>query len=230
MLLAAILVVASPARAQEGPEQIEQIEPGRGEWQAEYYGAFGGAGNQSAQLLVGVFGPLVLGAEVEFQGPHDRLLFDSFGPVLLYCAIDPDKRPVGLGVELQASIGRDGTFKGVDARAMVERRADDWWWQGNLILRNAREDGSDGTSLAYAALAQRSLGGGTWLGIEASGQLKRLDGATELAPEGRHYAGPSLTAELPIGGKQAELGLAWLQRLRGDGAGSGPRIFAQFSF
>ncbi|EIZ81364.1 hypothetical protein WSK_0071 [Novosphingobium sp. Rr 2-17] len=228
-----MLAAASPGlaqEAQEGPEQIEQIEPGSGEWQAEYYGAFGGAGNQSAQLLVGLSGRLMLGAEAEFQGPRDRLLFDSFGPLLLYRAIDPDQHPVGLGLELQASLGRDGAFEGVDARVIVERRAADWWLQGNLILRNAREDGSDGTSLAYAASVQRSLAGETWLGVEVSGQLKRLAGATELAPQGRHYAGPSLSAEVPIGGNPVELGLAWLQRLCGDGAGSGPRIFAQFSF
>jgi hypothetical protein len=97
-------------------------------------------------------------------------------------------------------------------------------------VRDAREDGAAGTGLAYAASVQRSLGGDTWLGIEASGQLARLDGATELAAAGRHYAGPSLTADLPIGASEVELGFAWLQRLRGDGPGSGPRIFAQFTF
>ena len=225
-----VLVVSGPAQAQEGPEQLEQLEPGAGEWQGEYYGAFGGAGDQSAGLLVGLSGKLVLGAEVVFEGPRGGLRFQSIGPVLLYRAVDPDKHQVGVGVELQASIGRDGHFEGVEARAIVERRARSWWLQGNLILRQVHEDGRHGTGLAYAASVQRSLGGETWLGIETSGQIVRLAGAAALAPTGRHYAGPSLTAELPAGRTEVELGLAWLQRLRGDGAGSGPRILAQFAF
>jgi hypothetical protein len=230
MLLPAMLAAASPALAQDGPEQLEQIEPGKGEWQAEYYGAFGGADSQSAELLVGVSGRLVIGVEVEFENPGDRLRFDSVAPVVLYRAINPDEHPVGLGVEFRASIGSDGDFNGVEARAILERRAKDWWLQGDLILRETYEDGSHGTCLAYAASVQRSLGVRMWLGIEASGQAARLGGAARLAPQGRNYAGPSLTAEVPIGANEVELGLAWLQRLTGKEAGSGPRIFAQVTF
>ncbi|MBC9032251.1 hypothetical protein IAG41_07600 [Sphingomonas sp. JC676] len=225
-----MLFVASPSLAQEGPEQLEQIEPGAGEWQAEYYGAFGGGGEQSVELLVGVSGQLALGAEVEFAGLRDGLRFESIGPVLLYRAIDPNVHPIGIGVGLHASIGRDGSFEGIEMRAIVERRARDWWLQADLILRRANADGSHGTGLAYAASVQRSVGSETWLGFEASGQIARLDGAAALAPARQHYAGPSLTTELPIDGYEVELGLAWLQRLHGNGAESGPRIFAQFAF
>jgi hypothetical protein len=230
LLLPAAIAAASPACALQGPEQLEQIEPDAGEWQAEYYGVFGGAGEQSAELLVGLSDKLVVGAEAEFEGPRDGLQFDSLSAVLLYRAVDPEDHPVGIGFEIQASLGRDGGFDGFELRAIAERRASEWWLQGDLILRNAREDGAKGTGLAYAASVQRSLGGRTWLGIEASGQMARVDGAPELAPSGRHYAGPSLTAELPVGGREVELGLAWLQRIRGHGPGSGPRIFAQFTF
>lgn len=175
-------------------------------------------------------GKLVLGAEVEFSGPREGLRFEAIGPVLLYRAIDPDLHSIGIGVGLHASMGRDGSFEGMEVRAIIERRARDWWLQTDLILRRANDDGSYETNLAYAASVQRSLGSGTWLGFEASGQVARLGGETALAPAGRHYAGPSLTTELPIGGTEVELGLAWLQRLRGIGAGSGPRIFAQFVF
>lgn len=229
-MLPTVLAATSPAFAQEGPEQLEQIEPGPGEWQAEYYGAFGGGGDQSGELLVGVSDKVVLGAEVEFEESRGGLRLDSIAAVLLYRAIDPDEHPIGIGFKLQASIGRDGGFDGAEARAIVERRARDWWLQGDLILRNASDDGAHGTGLAYAASVQRSLGGGTRLGIEASGQVVRLDGAAVLAPAGRHYAGPSLTAELQIGKSEVELGLAWLHRLRGEGAASGPRIFAQITF
>ena len=73
----ALLTAASPVLAQEAPEQLEQIEPAAGERQAEYYGAFGGHGEQSVELLAGVSDQLVLGAEIEFHGPRDGLRLDS---------------------------------------------------------------------------------------------------------------------------------------------------------
>jgi hypothetical protein len=225
-----LLACTAPALAQDGPEQLDQIEPGAGEWQAEYYGAFGGAGEQSLELLVGVSDRLVLGAEAEFEGPRDGLSFDTIALVALYRAVDPEDHPVGVGIKVEASVGRDGRLARLETRAIVERRGPSWWLQGDLILRHVREDGARGTGVAYAASVQHALGGKAWLGIEASGQAARIGGAAELAPQGNHYAGPSLTVERPIGDGEVELGLAWLHRLRGNGPGSGPRIFAQFSF
>lgn len=119
-MLPTALMSASLVLAQEGPEQLEQIEPANGEWQAEYYGSFGGAGDQSVELLAGVSDELVLGVEVEFEGPRGGLRFDTISPVLLYRAVDPDDHAVGLGVELQTAIGRNGSFKGGEARFIVE--------------------------------------------------------------------------------------------------------------
>ena len=37
-----ILLAALPAAVfAGGPEQLDQLEPGKGEWQAEYFGTFG---------------------------------------------------------------------------------------------------------------------------------------------------------------------------------------------
>lgn len=114
---------------------------------------------------------------------------------------------------------------------IAETRTPKWWVQAALILSQVRDDGERGTGMAYATSLQHSLGEDTWLGIEASGQLVALSGEDEVAPEGQHYLGPSLTIERPIGGgNEVEVGIAWLQRVRGRGPGSGPRVFAQLTF
>lgn len=229
--LLACVLAAAPAWAQGGPEQLDQIEPEKGAWQFEYYGTFGGDGEQGFEALAGVSDWLALGGEAEFEGPRGGLTFDSAAVTALVRLADPEQRPIGLGVQFQASVNRSGDFGGFETRLIAETRSPQYWLQGAVILRHAREDGERGTGLAYAASVQHSVGKEMWLGVEASGQFARLSGDAELAPRGQHYAGPSLTIERPIGGdNDVELGLAWLQRLRGAGPGSGPRIFAQFTF
>jgi hypothetical protein len=96
------------------------------------------------------------------------------------------------------------------------------------MVRHQREDDATGTNIAYAASAQHALGGSAWLGMEASGRALRLRGDPEAAPQGEHYAGPSLTLELAE--DSVELGAAWLQRLGDTGPKSQPRLFVQFTF
>lgn len=74
---------AAPASAQGGPEQLDQIEPEKGKWQVEYFGAFGGDGGQVVEALVAVSDWLVLGVEIEMEGPRDRLKLESLGLVVL---------------------------------------------------------------------------------------------------------------------------------------------------
>ncbi len=226
----ALALATLPAHAQSGPEQLDQIEPGQGSWQAEYFGTFGDDGEQGIELLYGLSDRIALGVEAEFEGPADGLRFDSIAPILLIRLADPETAALGFGVKLQGAISRSGELEAVEARGIVEHRGDRWWLQGDAIVRHARDDGASGTGLAYAVSIQRALADDVWFGIEASGQAARLRGHAELAPTGAHYAGPSLTAELPLGAAEVELGLAWLQRVAGDGPASGPRIFAQFTF
>jgi len=231
-LCGAALVIAAtvPAHAQSGPEQLDQIEPGEGLWQAEYFGTFGDDGEQGLELLYGLSDRIALGVEAEFDGPADGLRFDSIAPILLIRLADPETAALGFGVKLQGAISRSGALDSVEARGIIEHRGDRWWLQGDAIVRHARDDGASGTGLAYAVSIQRALADTVWLGIEASGQAARLRGHADLAPTGLHYVGPSLTAEVPLGAAEVELGLAWLQRVAGDGPESGPHIFAQFTF
>jgi hypothetical protein len=228
LLAPLLLLAAGPAWAQA--EQLEQLEPGAGERQVEYFGGFGGEGEQSVQGLVGLSDRVALGAEAQFRGPRDGIAFEGVGLVALYRFADPDERPVGFGIEAAASFDRGARLAEVEGRAIVEQRSRRWWTQADAIVRVAREQGRQGTGLAYSAAVSRAAGGGWWIGVEASGQLARIGGDSDLAPEGQHYAGPSVTLERDLGRRQVELGIAWMQRIAGRGPGSAPRMFVQFTF
>ncbi len=215
--MALACLFGEPAWAEDGPEQLDQIEIEKGEWQLEYYGAFGGDGEQGVEALIAVSDRLLLGAEVELEGPRDGLVLESLGLSALVRLADPKEATVGLGWGFRAAIDRTGSLSMLETRAIAETRTPRWWLQGNLILRHVREDHGRGTGLAYGTSLQHSLGEDIWFGVEASGRLVRLSGGEQGAPEGQHYAGPSLTIERPVGnGSEVELGLAW--------------VFVQFTF
>lgn len=222
LLFLPLLFVAAPAFAQV--EELDQVEPGKGEWQAEYLGSFGGQDDHQLELITGVTDKLVLGVQAEFEG---RVL-EGWGPVALYRFSDPEEKPVGLAAETQIEIDRGGRLGEAELRGIVERRTPAWWLQANVMLRYQRDDGARGTNVAYATSVQHALGEKAWLGIEASGRALRLGGDAQAAPQGEHYVGPSLTLELAD--EKLELGAAWLQRLAGDGPKSEPRVFVQFTF
>ncbi|WP_448664465.1 hypothetical protein ACG3SL_07255 [Sphingomonas sp. CJ20] len=220
LLLPVVLMFALPAYAQV--EQLDQIEPDAGEIQAE---VFTGPGGTAFEALIGVSRHFALGGEVEMEDGR----VEEAGAVALVRFTDPDRAPLGLGIGGQAMLGAGGRLRELELRGLIERRGKRWWVQLDPILRHARDsDGGRGTGIAYAVSAQRSLAGGVWLGAEASGRLARLSGSAELAPAAEHYAGPSLTVQAR--GGDVEIGLAWLQRLKGQGAKSGPRLFVQLSF
>jgi hypothetical protein len=222
LLALPLLLGAVPAFAQV--EELDQVEPGKGEWQAETLGSYGGTDDHQIEIIAGLTDRLVLGMQAEFEGRR----LDGWGPVALYRFTDPEKDPVGLGIETQIEIDRGGRLGEAELRGIVDRRAPNWWVQANLMLRYQRDDGARGTNVAYATSVQHALGDKAWLGIEASGRAVRLGGNPETAPQGEHYAGPSLTIEL--GDDTVELGAAWLQRLAGEGPKSEPRMFVQFTF
>ncbi|MBL0914671.1 MAG: hypothetical protein IBJ13_03895 [Sphingopyxis sp.] len=225
------VAMATPQAARANPEVIDQLEPEGGEWEVEWQGYFGGEGEQGFEALYGLNDHLAIGAEVEFEGPDSGFEFEEVSAVLLYRFTDHSDKPVGFGILGEASITRGGGFAGFSTRAIVERKRDGWWLQGNAILRHEREDGAKGTGLAYAVSAQAEIAEEIWLGFEASGQPLRVSGNPALAPEGPHYVGPSLTIEKEIGDDgEVEIGLAWLERVAGSSAPSGPRVFVQFIF
>lgn len=223
----AALALPLAAHAQSGPEQIEQLEPEAGEWQLQYSGAYGGADGHELEIGRGVGRHWALGVGAEVEAVDGRLELDGFSAVVLVRAVEPEDRPVGLGLMGQVSVDRAGRYAGAELRGIAESRSARWWLQANVMLRHRREDGEAGTNLAYVASIQRGPAP-FWYGIEVSGRAARLGGDADAAPTGQHYLGPSMTYRST--GSGLELGFAWMVRVAGDGAPSGPRVFAQLDF
>jgi len=224
--------LTSPAYAQT-PEQLEQLEPGKGEWQLEYFGLFGRGGERehSLQVMAGVTDRLALGAELESSWAAGSLTIENIAPTALYRFSDPEADPIGVGIEIQAGVNRHARLTGAEARLIVEKRARAWWGQADLILRNARSGGQSTTSIAYGWALNRAVTGHLWLGLEGSGQPFRLGGPAALAPAGDHFLGPAVTYQLGFGAKRdAEIGIAYLRRVAGAGPAGTVRFFVQLGF
>ena len=227
---AMLAAAAGPAFA-EGPEQLEQLEPGKGEWQVEYFGLFGDGADErehSFQMMAGVTDRLALGVEIESSWAGSALKIESFVPTALYRFSDAVEDPVGIGLEIQAGIDRHGDFAGAEARLIAEKRSSAWWIQADLILRHSRDEGSSSNSVAYAWALNRAVTDRLWFGVEGSGQAARLNGSV---PAHEHFLGPSLTWEVGLGGeREAEIGIAYLRRLGSEGPPDTARFFIQLGF
>jgi hypothetical protein len=219
-----------PAFAQE-PEQVEQLEPGAGEWQAQYFGTFGksdGRGH-AIEAMLGISARLAVGIELEAQAADSGLSFESFGPKLLY-KFTAEDAPVGIGVQLQVGVSERASLEEAEARLIAERKDKRWWSQINGMIRRSGGDGEEGTVLAYAWSLQHALGGISWLGVEASG-VSPVGSDSGGASEGGHFIGPSLTCEIETApGREVEVGVAALRRISGDGSRNALRLFVQFGF
>lgn len=228
---ATLAALAAPAQS-EGPEELEQLEPDGGDWQVEYYGILGRheGDSHAFQLLYGINDAVALGVEIEAEKEAGSLLLEEIAPTLLLRFSDPERHPVGAGLALQAGFDRGGGLAELEARLIVERRRPLWWLQGNAVLRHVREDGASASLLAYSGSVSRAVGEDVWLGLEAGGQVGRLDGAAAVIEDGGHFLGPALTVERELGGAEIELGVAWLRRIAGGGASDSARLFVQFTF
>jgi hypothetical protein len=226
------VLLASPAAAADGPEQLDQLEPGAGEWQAEYFAGIGrdGDGGHAIEAMLGLSDRVALGFEIETELADGRLAFETFGPKLLYRLTDREA-PVAMGLQLQLGFDEHARLAEAEARVIVEAESDSWWAQGNFMARR-RSDGRDAaSSLAYAGSLQHAVGEFAWFGIEASGQSAPLSGEAAAADERGHFAGPSLTLEWKhAADRELEVGIAYLHRLGGEGAGGSARLFVQFTF
>lgn len=230
---AMLAAVAAPALA-EGPEQLEQLEPGKGEWQVEYFGLFGGGTDQrehSVQVMTGVTDRLALGVEVESNWADRAMKFENVVPTALYRFSDPVDDPVGIGIEIQAGLDRHGDFTGAEARLIAEKKSSAWWGQADLILRHTRDQGISADSVAYAWALNRAVAKHLWFGAEGSGQAAHLSSSKEPAWVREHFLGPSLTYELGLGAeREAEIGIAYLRHLGSAGPPDTLRSFIQLSF
>lgn len=227
LLLAAMLIIPAAAARGNGPEQLEQLEPERGEWQAELHSRFSGSksegGQHSLELFRGLSEHVALGVEVEGGWEDGSLQVDEVGAMALARFTDAREDAVGTGLMVGAAVGSDGRVSEIEARAIVEKITQDWWLQGNAIWRGSQEDGDGSERLAYAWSASRSIARSLWIGLEGSG---RIAGAAEPG----HYAGPALAFELELGGREIELGAAYLRHFGGEASGGTGRAFVQLGF
>lgn len=220
----ALLAAGSPALAQAAAvEQFEQLELDRGRWQADLSDQWQG-GDREFELSYGVSEQLALGLEMESGGRG----IDGLGASALVQFSDREQGPLGAGVKLSAAVDGGGKLSEVEIRAIFENLSARWWGQANVMLRHRREDGERGEALAYGLSLSRRVARSWWLGLDASGIAARLGGdSDELGPS--HLAGPSVTIELePVEGAEAELGLAWLNRI--DERGETLRASLQLTF
>ena len=235
-VFALLIGLANPAYAQSA-EQLEQLEPDKGEWLVEYFGLFGSGADErdhSVQLMTGVTNRLAIGAELESSWADSALAIENFAPMLLYRFSGSDAEPLGVGLEVQASLDRHVRLIGAEARLIVEKRSGKWWGQVNLILRNTRQHEASATRIAYGWALNRAITNRLWVGLEGSGQAARLLGVADLAPAGEHFLGPALTYQLALGGGggggEVDIGIAYLARAIGTGPTGTARLSIQLGF
>lgn len=241
---AAAALAAGQARA-AGPEQLEQIEPAKGDWQLEYYGEFGSDGRpalaHSFEVMHGLSDRLAIGAEAEFERSADGFVFEEAGLAALLRLTGTAEGAGGTGALVTAAVGVDGVVREAEARLIAARRTDRWWGQANLMIRHARgeadEDGAgdgdeneaEGTLLAYSWSARRRLGRELWLGIDGSGQSARLSGFTS-GFVAAHFAGPSIATELEAGDSEFEIGADYMIGFGRENPADRIRLTAQLTF
>lgn len=230
--LAACLLGAVPAAAAQGPEQLDQLEPGAAEVQAEYFATIGpgGEGEHAIEALFGVTDRLAVGFEVETEVEDGRLTFETFGPKALY-RFTNDDAPLAMGIQVQLGFDAHARLTEAEARLIMAAENESWWAQGNLMLRRLTDGQGAATRLAWAGSLQHRVTNFAWFGIEASGRSAPLWGGDPAMNEHGHFAGPSLTLEWePSAGHELEIGIAWFRRIDGEGPRGTGRMFAQFTF
>jgi len=232
-IILAALAFAIPALASaQSPEQLDQLEPGAGAWQAEYFGTFGpgGAREHALEAMFGLNDRLAVGVELEVEYENGGLAFDTLGVKALY-RLTGDEAPVALGAQVQLDFDDRAVLAQAETRLIAEVETEAWWGQANVMLRRSRDEGETATGFAYAWSLQHKMGSFAWLGIEGSGQsaaLWRSDGAS-ASPA--HFTGPSLTIEWqPAGAPEIEVGFAYFRRVGGVGPRDSGRVFIQTTF
>lgn len=232
MILTGLMLCLHGIASAQAPEQIDQLEPGGGEWQAEYFGTFGPGGEREHALetMFGLTDRLAVGVEIEAEYSEGAIAIDTAGLKALY-RLTGDAAPVALGLQVQLGFNDHARLAQAEARLIAEVQSDAWWAQANVMFRHSREDGENATGLAYAWSLQHSLGASAWLGLESSGQFAPLWRSAGAGAEAGHFAGPSLTFEWEMqGGNEIEFGLAYFRKIGGDGPPGSGRIFVQLGF
>jgi len=220
----ALLSFAGTPAAAANPEQVQDLGPKKGETGTQYVGQLSDADGtdeareHSLQFLHGFSDSLALGGELQLgyrSGPEAANGFSvDYGSAIAVLRFsDAENDTVGAGLWLQAGLDTDGELATLESRFILEKKTDDWWAQGNAIVRRVNDEQEEGSYLAYSARASRSLGKSLWLGVESSGQVARISGFQQEPFDSAVYVGPSLFYEGEIGNREAIFGLSYLHRV-----------------
>lgn len=215
-----------------GPQQLDQLEPARDAWQAEYSGTFSKADHneQALEAIYGVSDRLAIGIELEGEYGDGALEFETLGVKALYRLTPPDAA-LGAGLQLQLGFDEEASLAEAEARLILEAQNASWWSQANVMLRRPAENGRSDLSGAYAWSLQRSVAEAAWLGLEGSGDWVRTGCDGDRCKPSSHFVGPSLTVELEHDGvSETEIGLAALRSISESNPHFIARLFIQTTF
>lgn len=224
------LTAASAAAVASGPEQLEQLEPERGEWQLEYSALVGvGSGSaHSVQLMWGLSDHLAVGLEAEIEG-SGALTLEGLAPTVVY-RFGTNSQGVNAGIAAQIEVDPQLRVASAEGRIILEKKTRNWWAQGNFIARHVNEEDGSGAALAYGWGLSRAISAGIWIGAEGSGGVTRFAGSASAVPDSGHFLGPAITIEQEIAGSELEIGVAWQHRIAGEGQRDHARLVVQFGF
>lgn len=212
--------LSSPADAATS-ERVEQLEPGNGEWQLQLDAQLlGGGGNERVreiELYRGISPRIAIGLELETVHSHGKLEVEGVALAALFNLTGSGERMVGMIVKV--GVDQQAKLAGLESLLIVGMESGGWRTQANLILRYERADGGHQPQLSYAGSLERRVSKHLWLGFEGSGQAWGF-GGDGGASETPHFAGPKLTVERELAGRETEFGIAYVRGLAGAGAGS----------
>jgi hypothetical protein len=119
------LSFAGTAAMSAGPEQIDQLEPDKGDWQLEYFGTFSGAdeNDHALEAMVGLSDKLALGIELEGEYSDSDLRFDTVAAKALY-RLTPKDAAVGAGMQIEVAFDDQGSLAEVEARLIVSHQSE----------------------------------------------------------------------------------------------------------
>lgn len=223
---------SAPAAAQV-PQELEQLEPGRGEGQIEYQGLFeslaAAGSSHSVGVSYGLSERLALGVEIEGERESGRFELENLSVFALHRLTPAGAGPVALGIKMSVGFDTGGHINEAEFRLIAERIGSGWWLQANLMAQGEAEHGQRSASVAFAANASREVMTDVWVGIEASGDLFRLAGSGPFA--NGQFIGPAASIEVGLGeDRELELGLVHSIRIAGQGPANSLRMFAQLGF
>lgn len=208
LAVAALLVPPGSAHAEELlADQVERLDIEQGEFEIEAQATIvasdadrAGEHVSSLTLEYGLSDSLLLGVELTFERETgEAMRLDTVGPQLKWMALDPDRAPVGFGVQSAVLFDAHTGEVGSETSVIAEMRRGRFGIAANLTFETEPGDWNEQT-FAYAARADWRASHWLDLGVEAGGSLSG-------EAKGFHWLGPVATVRTGRGGPDLEVSL-----------------------